>query len=63
MRDFWDDLKGRVDDTGFTTPDFFNDAVDLSSTLRENGLETLEGPELKRFEEQTRWVLDYRKKQ
>ncbi|KAH5628153.1 hypothetical protein HBI51_212280 [Parastagonospora nodorum] len=63
MRDFWDDLKGRVDDTGFTTPDFFDDAVDLFSTLRENGLKTLEGQELRRFEGQTRWVLDHRKKQ
>ncbi|KAF2433867.1 phosphotransferase family protein [Tothia fuscella] len=59
MRDFWDDLKGRVDNTGYTTYEFFDDAVALFSSLRENGLKTLEGQELKDFEEQTRWVLDH----
>jgi Phosphotransferase enzyme family len=59
MKDFWDDLKGRVDNTGYTTYEFFDDAVALFSSLRENGLKTLEGQELKDFEEQTRWVLDH----
>lgn len=59
MRGLWDDLKGRVDDTGFTTHEFFDEAVALFSSLHENGLKTLEGQELKDFEGQTRWVLDH----
>ncbi|KAF2463332.1 uncharacterized protein BDR25DRAFT_329731 [Lindgomyces ingoldianus] len=59
IRDFWDDLKGRVDDTSYTTHEFFDEAVALFSGLQENGLKTLEGQELKNFEEQTRWVLDH----
>lgn len=62
MRDFWDDLKGKVDNTGYTTHEFFDDAVALFSSLRENGLKQLEGQELKDFEEQTRWVLDHAQK-
>ncbi|KAJ8111744.1 hypothetical protein OPT61_g5732 [Boeremia exigua] len=37
MRDFWDEMRGRVDESGFTTPEFFDEAVEIFAALREVG--------------------------
>ncbi|KAF2672503.1 phosphotransferase enzyme family protein [Microthyrium microscopicum] len=57
--EFWENLEGRVDRTGYTLPQHFEDAVAYFSKLREVGLETLEDEERKTFDLQTRWLLDY----
>ncbi|KMP06014.1 hypothetical protein CIRG_05695 [Coccidioides immitis RMSCC 2394] len=59
-QDFWDQVEGLMDRSGWTTNEDFEEAVDYFWNLRQIGLENLAGDERKEFEQQTRWVLDHR---
>ncbi|PGH27720.1 hypothetical protein AJ80_00507 [Polytolypa hystricis UAMH7299] len=58
-RDFWDMLEGKVDSSGWTAHDNFDNAVEYFSRLRKAGLDSLVGEERNIFETQTRWVLEH----
>ena len=58
-KDFWQMLEGKVDASGWTTHDNFDNAVEYFSRLREAGLDSLVGDELAEFEAETRWILDH----
>lgn len=59
MKDFWQMLEGKVDSSGWTTHENFDNAVEYFSRLREEGLDSLVGEERAEFEAETRWVLDH----
>lgn len=55
--DFWDNLEGFVDRSGYTSHEGFPDAVACFTELRRVGLDTLIGEERESFELHTRWML------
>lgn len=52
-------LEGKVDSSGWTTHDNFDNAVEYFSSLRNAGLDSLVGEERDEFEAQIRWVLEH----
>jgi hypothetical protein len=61
-QDFWDTLEGKVAQSGWTTTENFDDAVNYFARLRQIGLDSLNGTEREELEVQTRWVEQHAKK-
>ncbi|KAI0968016.1 kinase-like domain-containing protein [Xylaria arbuscula] len=54
--DFWASISPLVQRDGWTSPESYDDAVELFARLREEGLRQLEGEERAKFERETRWA-------
>jgi hypothetical protein len=57
-QEFWKGLQGIVTDEGYASNETFEQAVETFRSLREVGLEELDGEERINFEKETRWVTD-----
>lgn len=60
--DFWASISGFVKRDGYVLNEDYDKAMEMFATLRESGLETLEGEERKQFEKATRWAKTKRTK-
>ncbi|KAK5633270.1 hypothetical protein RRF57_008985 [Xylaria bambusicola] len=54
--DFWDGVSSLVERDGWTSHETYDDAVELFSQLRQEGLRQLEGEERAKFDRETRWA-------
>jgi hypothetical protein len=57
-QEFWESIGGVVSDEGYTSHEDFEKGIEIFQTLRESGLNRLEGEERNEFERQTQWVLN-----
>lgn len=53
---FWDSIAGLVSRDGWTSNETYDQALEMFTEFREEGLKNLTGEERVTFEEQTRWA-------
>jgi hypothetical protein len=54
--DFWDRLEGFVTSDGWTSNERYEEALEMFSGIREEGLKLLTGEERSDFEKESRWA-------